>query len=237
MSFIVIFFVSFHIYEVVIEMKKWLIFCLVLFIIITVSSVTTYMKLIPTIKEYGKMEVDRFNQLIVSHCYFTKESQYNDLVIIERNEQGEIQLIDFDMIKVNTLANHIVMDIENTYLSIENGQYKPTDNSYYQRRLKEVSDSGIVSKISMTSLLHLPFFKSFMPCIQVRYKHLSYVGSSIIKSIENYGVNHVMVELAIEITMNLTMVYPFFEQYHSHKIKIPVLLEIFQGQVPLVYSR
>ena len=57
------------------------------------------------------------------------------------------------------------------------------------------------------------------------------------RNVENYGVNHVMVELSIEINMNLTMVYPFFEQYHTHSIKIPVLLEIFQGQVPLVYSQ
>ena len=67
------------------------------------------------------------------------------------------------------------------------------------------------------------------------YKRQS-VGSSIVKNVENYGVNHVMVELSIEVHMNITMVYPFFEQYHTHNIKIPVLLEIFQGQVPLVYS-
>jgi len=218
-------------------MKKWVVIFLVIFIIIVSFGITSYMKLIPLIKDYGEMEINRFNQLIVSHCYFTRQSQYEDLVIIERNNQGEIQLIDFDMVKVNSLASQVVMDIENTYLSIENGMYKKTENSYYQERIEEVSQSGIISKISMASLLHLPLLNPIMPIISVRYKHLSQVGSSIVKSIENYGVNHVMVELAIEITINMTMVYPFFEQYHSHKIKIPVLLEIFQGQVPLVYTQ
>ncbi len=219
-------------------MKKWLIVILVFFIIIALSGTGgIYIKLIPSLKEYGKLEIERFNQLIISHCYFTSDSQYDNLVIIERGEDNEIELLDFDMVKVNQLATAIVMDIEKTYADLEEGTYLASDDSYYQRRLQQVSRSGIISNIPIATLLNLPAFSFVSPSIPVRYKHLSSVGSSIVKNVENYGVNHVMVELSIEINMNLTMVYPFFEQYHTHSIKIPVLLEIFQGQVPLVYSQ
>lgn len=218
-------------------MKKWLIVILVFFIIIALSGTGIYIKLIPSLKEYGKLEIERFNQLIISHCYFTSDSQYDNLVIIERGEDNEIELLDFDMVKVNQLATAIVMDIEKTYADLEEGTYLAGDDSYYQRRLQQVSRSGIISNIPIATLLNLPAFSFVSPSIPVRYKHLSSVGSSIVKNVENYGVNHVMVELSIEINMNLTMVYPFFEQYHTHSIKIPVLLEIFQGQVPLVYSQ
>lgn len=218
-------------------MKKWLIVILVFFIIIALSGTGIYIKLIPSLKEYGKLEIERFNQLIISHCYFTSDSQYDNLVIIERGEDNEIELLDFDMVKVNQLATAIVMDIEKTYADLEEGTYLASGDSYYQRRLQQVSRSGIISNIPIATLLNLPAFSFVSPSIPVRYKHLSSVGSSIVKNVENYGVNHVMVELSIEINMNLTMVYPFFEQYHTHSIKIPVLLEIFQGQVPLVYSQ
>lgn len=218
-------------------MKKWLIVILVFFIIIALSGTGIYIKLIPSLKEYGKLEIERFNQLIISHCYFTSDSQYDNLVIIERGEDNEIELLDFDMVKVNQLATAIVTDIEKTYADLEEGTYLASDDSYYQRRLQQVSRSGIISNIPIATLLNLPAFSFVSPSIPVRYKHLSSVGSSIVKNVENYGVNHVMVELSIEINMNLTMVYPFFEQYHTHSIKIPVLLEIFQGQVPLVYSQ
>ena len=175
--------------------------------------------------------------MIISHCYFTDDSQYGDLVVIERDENQNIQLIDFDMIKVNQLSSQIVRDIENTYSLLEEGRFKASDDTYYQRRMQEVSQNGIISRISIASLLHVPLFQWMSPYLSIKYKHLSSVGSSVVKKIENYGVNHVMVELAIEITMNLTMVYPFFEQYHSHTIKIPILLEIFQGQIPLVYHQ
>ena len=218
-------------------MKIWLIVILVFFIIIALSGTGIYIKLIQSLKEYGKLEIERFNQLIISHCYFTSDSQYDNLVIIERGEDNEIELLDFDMVKVNQLATAIVMDIEKTYADLEEGTYLASDDSYYQRRLQQVSRSGIISNIPIATLLNLPAFSFVSPSIPVRYKHLSSVGSSIVKNVENYGVNHVMVELSIEINMNLTMVYPFFEQYHTHSIKIPVLLEIFQGQVPLVYSQ
>lgn len=218
-------------------MKKWLIIVGCVFSLVIVLCLSLYIHLIPIIKDYGKMEIERFNQLIISHCYFTDDSQYDDLVIIERDENQNIQLIDFDMVKVNQLSSQIVRDIENTYSLLEEGRFQASDDTYYQRRMQEVSQNGIISHVSIASLLHIPIFQWMSPYLSIKYKHLSSVGSSIVKKIENYGVNHVMVELAIEITMNLTMVYPFFEQYHSHTIKIPILLEIFQGQIPLVYHQ
>lgn len=217
-------------------MKKWIIVFII--VVLFMGGVTThfYVQSIPTLKEYGKMEIERFNQLIISHCYFTSESQYEELVIIERGEDENIELIDFDMVKANQLASQIVLDIEQTYALLEEGNYIAKDDSYYQRRMQTVSQTGIVSNIPISTLFHLSAI-SFLPLsIPIKYKHLSSVGSSIVKNIQNYGVNHVMVELSIEVHMNLTMIYPFFEQYHTQTITIPILLEIFQGQVPLVYS-
>lgn len=218
-------------------MKKWLVLIVVVISLIIGSSVMIYIQLIPHIKDYGRMEVQRFQQLVISHSYLTQESQYQDLVIIERNQQGEIELIDFDLIKVNQLASQIVKDIENTFSLIEEGTYQAIDESYYQRRMEKISQDGIISQISIASLLHLPLLNKVLPHISLRFKNVSSVGSSIVKSIENYGVNHVMVELGIEVTINMTMIYPFFEQYQSHRIRIPILLEIFQGQVPIVYQQ
>lgn len=217
-------------------MKKWIIIVGVLCFLIVMSTGIVYIQAIPTLKTYGQMEIERFNQLIISHSYFTDEKQYDDLVIIERDENQDIELLDFDMVKVNQLAADIVSDIENTYSQIEEGTFQASDDSYYQRRMEEVSQTGIISSIPIATLLDLPAFSFLSPSIPVTYKHLSSVGSSVQKNIQNYGVNHVMIELSIDIKMNITMIYPFFEQYHTQVITIPVLLEIFQGQVPLIYS-
>lgn len=218
-------------------MKRTIIICFVIISIILTLCISAYIHMIPLLKRYGELEVDKFNQLIITHSYFTSESQYQDLVIIERGDNDTIELIDFDMIKVNQLSTQIVLDIENTYASLEESTYQAKDESYYERRLESVSQNGIITKVPLFSLLGLPVPTFLSPSFRICYKHLASVGSSIEKNVENYGVNHIMVELNIIIHIKLTMIYPFFEQTHLQDVRIPVLLEIFQGQVPLVYTK
>lgn len=217
-------------------MKKIIILVIVCSLVfINVSGYYLYSAILPPLKEYGTMEIERLNQLIVTHSKFTNEKQYTDLVIVERDSEDNISLVDFDMVKVNSLANSIVLDIENTYASIEEGNYEAKDTTYYERKIASVSKNNIVSEIAIGTLLNHPILAGFSPKIKIKYKALSSVSSGIEKEISNYGINHVMIELSIKITIKLRMVYPFFEQYHSHDIIIPILLEIIEGQVPIVY--
>ena len=103
-------------------------------------------------------------------------------------------------------------------------------------RIETVSQSGIVSQVSIATLLDIPLLSRYTPKLSIQYKHLTSVSSSIEKEIRNYGVNHVMIELSIKVILKLRMVYPFFEQYHDHIIEIPILLNIVEGQIPLVYQ-
>lgn len=217
-------------------MKKILILSIVCAILLCVFYSYSYIKVIPTIKSYGKMELERFNQMIVTHSYMTNESIYNRFVNIERNANGEITLIEFDMIRINELANDVVLDIESIYAMVENNNYIKKNESYYEKRIYEVSQKGIISKISMSSLMNMPLFYNLLPSISLQYKHLSKVNSSIIKHVENYGLNHILVEIVINVSMDHTIVYPFFEEMQTHSVNIPILLEIYQGQIPLVYT-
>lgn len=216
-------------------MKKIVIGFIVFVVLICVFYFYSYIDMLPLIKDYGKIELERFHQMIVTHSYMTNESVYDQFLNIERNDNNEIQLIEFDMIKINQLANDVVLDIESTYNAIEKHNYIKKNNSYYEIRIEEVSQNGIISRISLSSLMNMPIFYAFLPSVSIRYKHLSKVNSSVIKKVENYGLNHIVVEIIIQVTMEHTVIYPFFEEMSSHVVDIPILLEIYQGQIPLVY--
>ncbi len=217
-------------------MKKVIIVFVAIVIVLSLFYSYSYIEMIPSIKAYGKMELERFNQMIVTHSYMTNDSIYNRFVNIERNDSGEISMIEFDMIRINELANDVVLDIESTYVMVENHNYIKKDDSYYEKRIDEVSKNGIISKISLATLMNTPIFYFVLPNIYVRYKHLSKVNSSVIKNVENYGLNHIMVEVVIRISMEHAIVYPFFEEIATHNVDIPILLEIYQGQIPLIYT-
>ena len=109
------------------------------------------------------------------------------------------------------------MDIEQTYAALEEGTYLASDDSYYQRRSSHVSNVVWASQIPIT-LLNLPAF---------HFHHLSLCAISIYpvlevplsKILKIMGL--IMSWLNYSLKQNgLTMIYPFFLQYHTHSIKI-----------------
>ncbi len=209
----------------VILLKKIILF--IIFISLLSLICAFYISSLPRIKEYGSMEIKRLNQLIVTHNYSSKYS-YNDLVTIDRNGNNEIETVHFNMVLLNVISGKMVDELQNTYQSIEEGNYHAKNNSYYEKTIEEVSKKGILSKVPIFSSLSLLF-------IPVHFKQLSYIGSNIKKEINNYGINHIMIEISIEITMNLVMIYPFFEEYETYTFEVPILLELYQGQIPENY--
>lgn len=173
------------------------------------------------------MEVKRLNQLIVSQSY-GGDKTYKDLITIEKDDSNKIETVHFNMLLLNQLSSSIADDIMATYHSIEEGTYKAKDESYYEKRIEEVSKKGILSKV--------PLFNSIIPVtIPIKFEQVSYIGSNIKKNVKNYGLNHIMIEICIEININLVMIYPFYKEYKPFKFEVPVLLELYEGQVPKTY--
>lgn len=175
------------------------------------------------------MEVKRLNQLIVSKSAGNNKS-YKDILIIEKDSDNKIETVHFNMIVLNQISNTIVNDLMNTYQSIENGTYKAKDQSYYEKRIEDISHNGISSQIPLCKTLNI-----FPITIPVKFKNVAYIGSNIKRKVENYGLNHIMIEISIEVNINLVMVYPFFKEYETYRFDVPVLLELYEGQIPDTY--
>ena len=205
-----------------------------LIIVVVISSIlcaitALYYSYYPTIKQYGYMEVKRLNQLIVSKSAGNNKS-YKDILIIEKDSDNKIETVHFNMIVLNQISNTIVNDLMNTYQSIENGTYKAKDQSYYEKRIEDISHNGISSQIPLCKPLNI-----FPITIPVKFKNVAYIGSNIKRKVENYGLNHIMIEISIEVNINLVMVYPFFKEYETYRFDVPVLLELYEGQIPDTY--
>ena len=168
------------------NMKKIIALIVIAITLLFIIYISIYITLYPSIKAYGKNEMSRFNQLIVTHSYLTDQSIYSDVVHIGRNSEGNVDYIDFDMIKLNSITNETILNIEETYYMIEHNQYIKKNNSYYEERLQEVSQKGIVAKIPITTLLHMPFLNIISPKISLKFNHLSQVSGSIIRKYRRF---------------------------------------------------
>lgn len=197
-----------------------------------------YQKMIPKAKAYGKVEVERFISIIVNHASIDyKNNTQQDLIIVERNEAGDIVSVDFDLIKVGVIAQELVDHIEGDLNYVKNGKFCDQQNSDYTSIIKKVSDNkGIVSYIPIASMANMPILSYFNIKVPLKYEMISNVKSDVITDIQNYGINHVVVKVEISLIIEQNVVSPFFSEPCVFSYNFPLSVKLVNGLVPSYYS-
>lgn len=181
-------------------------------------------------------EVNRFCQMIINNTPFPVELEHDDLIAISRNGD-EIVAINFNTNYASSLGAKLVNQLEDLFYSIEAGTYQKEDNSFYQNKLQQMSDNGgVIATIRLGLLTDNPFLANVGPKINLKYKTISAITSTVEENIENYGVNHVMVSLKIVIKIRLMVLFPFYNEEFSHKYDYPLVMEVIEGEVPNWYQ-
>lgn len=127
--------------------------------------------------------------------------------------------------------------LEDLFYSIEAGTYQKEDNSFYQNKLQQMSDDGgVIATIRLGLLTDNPFLANVGPKINLKYKTISVITSTVEENIENYGVNHVMVSLKIVIKIRLMVLFPFYNEEFSHEYDYPLVMEVIEDEVPNWYQ-
>lgn len=127
--------------------------------------------------------------------------------------------------------------LEDLFYLIEAGTYQKEDNSFYQNKLQQMSDDGgLIATIRLGLLTDNPFLANVGPKINLKYKTISAITSTVEENIENYGVNHVMVSLKIVIKIRLMVLFPFYNEEFSHEYDYPLVMEVIGCEVPNWYQ-
>ena len=216
------------------KIKLWQL--LFLFFLILCLTVPLFQSLNTMIGRYGRQELEYFTRLIINHASFNIQEENQFLVQIQESEDGKTKSVDYDLLKANDIASSMALNIEETFLAIQNSNYQKKENNEYENRLYEVSQrGGLVTYISLAEVFHLPLLAPILPSIPIYYKMDQVVGSSLRPVIENYGINQVSVTLYVDISIYQTMIIPFFEDNIYFDFSIPIALKIVNGEVPQFY--
>ena len=198
----------------------------------------SYEKMIPKAKEYGKVEVERFISVVVNHASLTYQDQeHNDLILVERNEAGDIVSVDFDLIKVGGIAQELVNHVESDLNYVANGKTCDQLDDEHTSIIKQVSQNkGIVSYIPIASMLNIPIISYLNLKVPLKYEMISNVKSEVMTDIQNYGINHVVVKINIALTIEQNVVSPFFSEPCIFEFNFPLAVKLVNGLVPGYYS-
>lgn len=220
-------------------MKKIkLVFVLIIICAIIFPLYQLYQSTLPIINAYGQLQIRQFASAVVIHQrreIFAPQKE-EDLIIVKKNNQGEIEQIDYDVLYVNRLVDDLVSLTEATIREVQEGNYQAKDDSRYEQYLASVSTKeGIKTSIPLESLISFPPFSFFHWRLNMRYQVESNVVGRVNQIIESYGINNTCVRIEVTITMYQKMLLPFFDDLKDIKITFPIAMAIIPGKVPNTY--
>ncbi|MBQ8428199.1 MAG: sporulation protein YunB [Clostridia bacterium] len=147
--------------------------------------------------------------------YYTlsDELRYDDLVTIERDEQGNIQAVAANALKINKIARDTA--------------------SISQSNLKNLSLNGI--PVPLGALTGIEAFAGLGPKIQFRIIPVSSVSCTFSSTFESVGINHTKHSIYLNVIADISIVMPSKTQNFAVTTQILVGESVIIGAIPDTY--
>jgi len=219
-------------------LKRVAITIIILVVLISVYILYKYRQNQEVLKQYGEMALLSFTTSIVTQSKQKVFSEnYDDILItVNRDENGNIESIDYDMVYAMQLSDQIMREAESTINGVLSGNYEAKDDSRYQKNLEMISkNKGLIDKIPLGTILNEPLLSLLPIGFPVKFDSYALVFSNVTSSLETYGINHIKIELLLNIRLTQKMVLPLFSEVRTIEYSFPIALKIVYGQLPSYY--
>lgn len=221
--------------------KRKLCIILILFVLISSYFVNNFIsrKVSSSIFGYASIEAKRFATLLINTSVsnvVSKDKISDTLLSLTKNSDGEIQMIDFNTLSVNSLLQDVSIEVQNNILKLENGDssFLPIGKSLKGSSFKHVRN-GIVCELKGGGLFGNSLFANTGPSIPVRLSFIGEVLTSIKTSIKSYGINNAYLEVDVSVKVDMRITMPLSTKDKSITKNIPIMMKVIQGKVPNYY--
>jgi len=173
-------------------------------------------KILPLLIKVSNIESKRIAINIISNDISSdiiKVLEENDLFIIEKDINGNIELIDYNTKTVNKI------------LLIASNQVSKNFNNL---KLKK---DGIVMRIPMGALTNNIFLENLGPKVPIKLELNGNALTSLDTNVKEYGLNSALIEVFINIEANIDVIVPFKTSEIRVINKIPISIKVVKGNV------
>ena len=193
----------------------------------------------PGLVECAENEMERLTLLVMNNSFekYLRENEINNLLEISRNSKNEVELIRYNTKVMNEIMGDIVSILERDLFYMTKGDFDKLDfqlrditDQYY-----EMMNEGILFTVSVGSATGNRLLANIGPKIPLNLSLVGDVMAEIDTEITEYGLNNAMIEVFIQIEVNTVIHMPFMSKKIKVENKIPLTMEMIQGNVPGYY--
>lgn len=175
--------------------------------------------------------IDRFITDELNSSIFN-EQNLADILIIEKNNQGEILYVDFDLEQAYHVLDTVSLTLTDSFNRLENGNVSV---AYLDSELSHELGSMVLSIPIGNSFDNL-YFYNFGPKIPVRINFIGSVLTNLKTKVTDYGLNNALVELFVYLDFKVQIMSPFDIEEISLEYDAVIASMMIEGSVPNYYG-
>ena len=198
-------------------------------IIITVLN----KKAMPVIVNYANVELKRVGIEVLRNTGIkevNKEIKDKELFKLIKNNQGEIENIDFDTTILNDSLVIISNAVRERLNEVMKGENLP-DEVYANLSNKKIKN-GIIYEVPLGFAFNNAFFNNLGPKIPVKITYSGNVGLDVKTKVSEYGINSALIEIYIYVEVTQTGMTPFLTKDVKLVSEIPIVIKVIRGSIP-----
>lgn len=216
---------------------------IVIFLFVFICWFLSYVnrRVSPTLFNFAEIETTKLANLIINRAInrqVAKALDLDDLFVLIKNNDGEIETIDFNTAIVNKILSTTTNSIQIYLKAIEQGNIDLIELpeeiliEYDREKLKK----GIIYEVPLGIATKNIFLANLGPKIPIRMGLVGSVVSNINTKLNQYGINNVLVEVNIVIEVVQQVNLPFMSKRVNLKTNVPLALKVIQGKIPQYYQ-
>ena len=189
---------------------------LIIVMIILLFNIILYLfnkRILPSVLSIGEVKMKSEAVKIINEesvKVFSEDFNYEDIINIEKDSEGNITMVRADTVKQNYLASQVVL------------------NCY--EKLSELGDLGV--KIPLGYLTNNIMFYNIGPKITVKMQQVGNITTSYESEFESAGINQTRHKIYLNVEAKMRIVVPFHSDEIEVTTQIPVSDTIIVGKIP-----
>lgn len=182
----------------------------------------------------AESETKKFATLVINDAVSNELSSKITKKLIKTSDNS----FEFNTLKVNEALTAITNNVLFNLKCIEEGNIESLNvsdeifDSYNKKNLEK----GIIYRIPTGVIFSNSLLNNIGPKIPVKLNFLGNIDSNISTKTNNYGINNVLVEVYVNLSVTMEIVLPLISKKTKVKTSIPVIMKMIEGNIPDYYA-
>lgn len=223
--------------------KNKILLCSILGLVVVTIFLLSHIsnKIWPVLVSYAKTDAENIIVEIMNQAVQKKIPEVldiNELFVTNKDENGMITMIDFNPVTINQILAIANETIQKNLQAVENADvdYLKQSEIVLENALFENIGTGRISLIPMGVITNNVILANLGPTIPVKIHFIGNVTSNVHSKMSNYGINNVLLESFIQVTVKAELILPISIESIIVETEIPISIKMIQGKVPNYYQ-